>query len=465
MSQHLFGKLCARSVVLAGVLICGLSVQALAADGLISTHLTSSKVPAEGIASSSMDMNTAVRAAVAWHPSVRTAQGQLLQADEGIAVAKAGYMPQVKGGFGSQVANHVISPYSSRRVHDVSISVSQMLYDFGKVDSAVQQAEATVSTAQAQVQLSTEEVAREAALAWVEVRRQQALAAVAKAQVEGVKALADLALERQIKGASAKSDAVQAQSRVESARAAAINYEAQARRWQIRLMYLTGLKELPTIGGDLPSALPQACAAASGSQALPPAAVLKAMGQREQAKADLKAADAQLKPTLSLDGSSSRGLTSGSRPEGYGVADTRVMLNFSAPLYEGGRNQARQRAAVHALDAADAAVAFAQFEAQQSLQDSMAQTMGFQQRLPVLDERIASIRTTRDLYREQYLQLGTRSLLDLLNAEQEYHSASFDRVDSGHEVQRLAVECLYQSGRMRTVFELPQPIVAQGVLR
>ena len=95
----------------------------------------------------------------------------------------------------------------------------------------------------------------------------------------------------------------------------------------------------------------------------------------------------------------------------------------------------------------------------------MAQTMGFQQRLPVLDERIASIRTTRDLYREQYLQLGTRSLLDLLNAEQEYHSASFDRVDSGHEVQRLAVECLYQSGRMRTVFELPQPIVAQGVLR
>ena len=78
----------------------------------------------------------------------------------------------------------------------------------------------------------------------------------------------------------------------------------------------------------------------------------------------------------------------------------------------------------------------------------------------MIDERIASIKTTRDLYREQYLQLGTRSLLDLLNAEQEYHSASFDRVESTYEVQRLAVECLYQSGRMGQVFDLPAPVVA-----
>ena len=170
----------------------------------------------------------------------------------------------------------------------------------------------------------------------MEVRRQQALAEVAKSQVKGVKALADLALERQIKGASAKSDAVQAQSRVESAQATAINYEAQAQRWRVRLMYLTGLKELPSIGGELPGALPQACAAANGPEALPPAAVLKAMGQRELAKADLKAADAQLKPTLSLNGSVARGLNSNSRPAGYGEFDTRVSVNFSAPLYEGG---------------------------------------------------------------------------------------------------------------------------------
>ncbi|QXZ09719.1 TolC family outer membrane protein [Comamonas sp. Y33R10-2] len=412
-----------------------------------------------------MSMAAAVQAAVAWHPSVRLAQGQLLGADEGIAVAKAGYKPQVSGGIGSQTSNNVIAPYSSRHIYDARISVSQMIYDFGKVDSAVQQAEATVSTAQAQVQLSSEDVARETALAWVEVRRQQALVEVANAQVIGVKALADLALERQIKGASTKSDSVQAQSRVESAAATAINYSAQAQRWRVRLMYLIGAKELPLVSSELPSALPLACSASNGPDALLPAAVLKAIGQRDLAKADLKAADAQLKPTLSLDGSVARGLSNGSRPVGYSELDTRIMLNLSAPLYEGGRNQARQRAAAHALDAADSAVAYAQFQAQQTLQDAFAQTVGQQQRAPVIDARISSIRTTRDLYREQYLQLGTRSLLDLLNAEQEYHIANLDRVESFYEIQRLAVECLYQSGRMRTVFELPEPVVAQGGVR
>ena len=80
----------------------------------------------------------------------------------------------------------------------------------------------------------------------------------------------------------------------------------------------------------------------------------------------------------------------------------------------------------------------------------------------LLDFGIASIRTTRDLYREQYLQLGTRSLLDLLNAEQEYHNARFENIDSAHELQKLAVECWYQSGRLGEVFELDlQP--RQGV--
>lgn len=85
----------------------------------------------------------------------------------------------------------------------------------------------------------------------------------------------------------------------------------------------------------------------------------------------------------------------------------------------------------------------------------------------MVDERIASIRITRDLYREQYLQLGTRSLLDLLNAEQEYHGARFEQVDNAHDLLRLAVECWYQSGRLADEFSLDTRLrdVSQGVMR
>ena len=313
-------------------------------------------------------------------------------------------------------------------------------------------------------------MAREAAQAWVELRRQQAMVAIAKSQLEGVSALAELARERQIKGASTRSDFMQAQSRMDGARGQLINYEAQARRWQARLMTLTGLQTPPTVGeantgkGGVPDALPQACAAA---QVQPTAAVRRAQGQRAQAQAELKAADAQLMPTLSVDGSASRGLNAASRPAGYPDVDMRVMFNVSAPLFEGGRNQARQRAAGHALEAADAAVANAEFQARQSLRDAQDQSLGLLERQPVVDQRIASIRITRDLYREQYLQLGTRSLLDLLNAEQEYHSARFEQVDSSHDLQRLAVECWYQSGRLADEFALDTRLRdrGQGVMR
>ena len=76
-----------------------------------------------------------------------------------------------------------------------------------------------------------------------------------------------------------------------------------------------------------------------------------------------------------------------------------------------------------------------------------------------------SIRATRDLYREQYLQLGTRSLLDLLNAEQEYHSVRFDQAQSFQEQYRLGLQCLYNTDRLRTVFKLEdlQASAAGGV--
>jgi adhesin transport system outer membrane protein len=179
-----------------------------------------------------------------------------------------------------------------------------------------------------------------------------------------------------------------------------------------------------------------------------------AQAERDMAQAALRGADAQLLPTLSLNAGVNRGLESGARLAGQSATESTLTVNFSAPLYEGGRSQARQRAAAHAVEAAEAALGYAQLNVRQRLEDARVQSQGHAQRLPVLAARVHSTQRTRDLYREQYLQLGTRSLLDLLNAEQEFHGARFEQAESAHEVQRLAVECLYQSGRLREAFGL-----------
>ena len=422
---------------------------------LAMTHTATAARAEPAVADASgASLPAAVRAAVQWHPRIRTTAGQLLQAGEGIAAARAGYYPQIRGGVGMQLSNRDISPYDSRRLNQASLTVSQMIYDFGKVSGAVNRAEAGVATARAEELLSVDEVARETALAWMELYRQQVLGRVADDQVKGVQALADLVNERARKGASSRSDTAQASSRVEAARAQQLSTQAQAARWRNQLTQLTGAGNPVVIVGEPPVMLAEACRPGIDSSLLNPPAVQLAEAQRAIAQADLRVADANLLPTLSLDGAVGRGIDARSRLPGENGVSTSVSVNFSAPLYEGGGNQARKRAAAYAVTAAEAAVERAQLVARQNLQDAQAQSEGHAARQPVLASRVESIRSTRDLYRQQYLQLGTRSLLDLLNSEQEYHTARFEQADSLIELGRLGVECLYQTDRLRTAFDI-----------
>ncbi len=403
-----------------------------------------------------------MHAAARWHPSVRHAAQQVLQAQEGIAMARSGYMPQVRAGVGAQFGNNNISSYNSRRVQTGTLGVSQMLYDFGKVDSAVDQAQAATRATEAQVQQSIDDVVRDTVQSWVEVHRQQALGQIAREQLEGVQALAALVSEREHKGAGTRSDVAQAQARVEAARVQVLGADALATRARLNLRNLVGGRSADGIAGDPPAWLGQACGAqADASEPVTPA-VRAAEARRAEADAQMRGARAQRLPTLSLDGTVSQALSGRSRMVGEGSTHTTVAVNFSVPLYEGGAGDARERAAVHALGAADAALEQARQDARQSLDDAQALAQSFAGRDPALAARVQSIRTTRDLYHQQYLQLGTRSLLDLLNSEQEYHTARLEQAESLHEQLRLGALCLYNTDRLRSAFGLDMAQDAAG---
>lgn len=399
-----------------------------------------------------LSLPQAVQAATHRHPSVRAAAQQLLQAGEGVTAARAGYYPRVRGGIGSQMSNRRIGGTDHQRVSTVSLSVSQMLYDFGKVDRAVDQADAAVATIRAEAAMSVDDVIRETALAWLELYRQHALAQIAEDQVRGVQALAELVIGRERLGASNRSDVEQARSRVDAARAQLLDAQAQIHRWRTSVGQLTGLTVSQPIAKVLPPVFEGACMT-HREPGMPPS-VRVAQALRDEASAAVRLIEAQQLPTLTLEGSLSHGLNARSRLPGEPNVLTSVGLNVSAPLFEGGASRARERAAVYALSAADAAVERAQLEQAQALEDARSQSLGLLQRLPVLDSRLQSIRATRDLYQQQYLQLGTRSLLDLLNAEQEYHTVRFDQANSLHERHRLSLLCLYHTDQLRTVFSV-----------
>lgn len=409
------------------------------------------QAPAAAGADAALTFGAAIQAAVEAHPAIRTAAGQAEQAEEGIDAARAGYYPQLSAGVSTRASNGQISGYSDKQVHQASLTVTQMLYDFGKVEGAVGEARGLADAARARALLAADNVSREAASAWIEAHRQEALVEAAQAQLDGVANLKALVEERQAKGATSQSDVAQARSRWEGARSQLLAAQAQAMRWRLALMNVTQRAAPPAIAGDPPAALAQACAAPLEALDTSPPAVLAAESELSAAQAAQQSAKAQTLPTLALEGSMNKALNGASQIPGQPGTSTSLFVNFTAPLYEGGRGRSRERAAAHAAEAAEAAVRYARLSAKQQYQDARAQAEDQLNRLPVLEQRIASTRLTRDLYREQYLQLGTRSLLDLLNAEQEFHSSRFDQVQSEHDLARQRAECLFHTSRFAEV--------------
>jgi adhesin transport system outer membrane protein len=400
-------------------------------------------------ASHAVNLQQAVRRALDWHPAIGEAVGTLYQQAEGINVAEAGYYPQISGGLNSGYE----SGYSGGRSTQVMrVSLRQMLYDFGKVSSDVDIAQARTARSQASILLAIDQIARDTAQAYIEVQRYQHLLELAREQTRGIGAIVELAQQRSDLGASTRSDVVQAHSRAAGAMATLQEYKAQHARWQANLSNLLGWQTPPHVGKHYPTVLASACEADGISDALP--AVLEAAARRNEAQAELARARADGYPTLSLEPSINHNLNSNYNRNNPAVDRTQVgiFLNFEVPIYQGGATGARSRAASHALTSADSAEDYAKLQARQGLAQAQAQTSGLLLRLESLERRQASISEARNLYGRQYLELGTRPLLDLLNAEQEIHQSRFDLANTQADMHRLQIDCLYNNGGLRRAF-------------
>ncbi len=397
-----------------------------------------------------LTLEQAVQIAVNWHPSIDEAVGKINQNTAEIGVARAGYYPKVKGGIGSSYS----SEYSGEWQPRLNVSASQMVYDFGKVSGSVDVRTAATNVSRAQLLMGVDILIRETASAVIEIQRYQALLAVAREQHRGVKAIASLVGERSDKGASTKSDQVQAEARVVAAESTILEISGQLKRWESTLADLLGRPGAIKVASNVPQWLQNTCSAAEPDWTKAPG-VLQAQAQKEEALAQLKVARAEIFPTLSLDASSGYDFNQGSnRNRSSDDPSLKVGLNVSGNLYNGGATIANRNAANYGLTAAEAAIRNSRLEIASSLTQARSQTSSIQQLLGSLKTRSAMMSQTRDLYRQQYVELGTRTLLDLLNAEQELHQAAFDAANSTHDLRKLGVECMFNSGRSRELFAL-----------
>jgi adhesin transport system outer membrane protein len=389
------------------------------------------------------DVESAVRRVVSWHPAIQEAAGRIRQQHELIADARSGYLPAVGGGLDLGAQNGESGQWAPK----VNVSASQMVYDFGKVSGRVDAESAIYDTKRAEFLATVDDTVRETVLASVEMLRNARLAGVAREQINDVKAIGTLVDARTDSGASTRSDKLQAQARLQAAQSTALEINAEKQRWEGTLNALLGQVSAANLRPSFPAALNKACAGAAPEWETVPT-VLAAKSRKREADARVKLARADMLPTISM------AATSRFKTWGNDSNDYLVGLTVKGDLYNGGSFRARQNAARFAAQASDAAIATGRFDAQKTWIESAAQVSSLGTLLKSLGSRQAMMRETRDLYQKQFLDLGTRTLLDVLNADQELHAARFDEINTRFDLYKLNVECAYAAGRLRDTFGL-----------
>ncbi|MEC3950785.1 TolC family protein [Sphingobium sp. HWE2-09] len=394
----------------------------------------------------------AAREAIAWHPALTVAAGELNARGEEVNVARAGYSPQISAGLATGYDSRLTGDWRPRP----QINASQMIFDFGKVSSAVEGARAGTRVGEAEMLLAIDGLVRETGYAMIEVQRGEALYQVAMDQLERIRAISGLVDSRVTKGAATRSDGLQAQARVEAVIATLSQIEAARRRWSSNLAYLLGRSEPPRqVDADVPGWLMAACRQPPPDWDDVPA-VMVADAQRDQAVADLKRRKAEQWPTVSIGGTSTIDVSDplSKRRSAYSLG-----FNVTSNVFGGGISKARVRGASYALDAADAAIDRARNDTAQRLAEAQQQIDSLNALLKTLASRQNNMDETGKLYRLQYLEMGTRTLVDLLNAEQEFQQVRFEAANAVHDLRRLQLDCLYNSGRTRAAFHLTGTVV------
>lgn len=397
----------------------------------------------------------AVQRAVSWHPAIAETMSRLRQQEASVREAEAAYLPTLGWGIDSAYDNEPGGGYRPL----VNLTGSQMIYDFGKVSGEVDVAQAGVEERRTRVLAAIDSLARETAYAAIEIKRAESLRSVAEDQLADTQDILELVAARTEKGANTRSDLLQAESRVDAAEATLLETEAQLRRSKAILAALLGAEGDVDLAGAIPSWLDKTCLQSEPEWSSMPA-IMQARAEQEAAEAQLGLSRAEALPTLSLDGQVGTDITAlGSEEPEYSIG-----LNISGNLYNGNASAARKDAAIHALAASKANIARTRVEIRRSLLEASSQVDSLKKLAISLGERIDTMSQTRKLYETQYIDLGTRTLLDLLNSAQELHAVRLDLRNVRHDIHTLSVDCLFNLGTIRDAFSLNTQVAQRTVI-
>ena len=368
------------------------------------------------------------------NPTLTGARAAQRATDENVPIQKAAGRPsaQVSGSFTESILKPTISFTSPQRTVDAQAQLSVPIYSGGSVKNAIRGAKIRVDAGRANLRGTEASVFSQVVAAYMDVIRDSAIVSLNRANVGVLDVNLQATNDRFEVGDLTRTDIAQSQSRLALARSDLQTAEANLIRSRENYIALVGsppenLETPPPLPG-----LPQSPDLAVQVAVADNPDILAAKKQREAAVYDVKAARAAAKPTLSaftqagytnyLDTLGNQGGLQINKASSAGV-------QLTVPLYQGGRPaaQVRQQQAIESqaiereIEAERSVIS--QVRASYASWQASLQTIVSSQ--AAVDATLLSLEGVR-----AENSVGSRTILDILNAEQEALNARVQLVSA-----------------------------------
>ena len=347
----------------------------------------------------------------------------LRAADEDVASAVAALRPVVS--FIAQ-SSYTEPSMADNLSASVSLSAEMTLYDFGRSRMAVDIAKETVLATREGLVGVEQGVLLTAVRAFMDVRSAVESVAINRNSVRVIGEELRAAEDRFSVGEVTRTDVALAEARLAAARAglAAAEGELAAAREAYRAA--TGRYPGTLAAPPSPPALPATLDAARSIAQTTHPSIAQARHQVTVAELQVVQAAAQRGPTLS--GSASLSV------DDEGNDQSRIGLTLSQPIYRGGGLSAAHRKAIAGRDAARSGLLEAGVGIAQQVGDAWAQIAVARAQIMAVDRQVEAATVAYNGVKEE-AALGSRTTLDVLDAEQELLDAQASRIDAEANLQ------------------------------
>lgn len=398
-------------------------------------------------------LGDAMTRAVANLPEVRAARANQRALEESAAQARGAWYPTLDAslGQGRETSNNpstrVLRANQTLTRREAEVNLSQLIFDGGATSGQVRKFRALAQGAGDQVAQAAETAGLRAAEAYLDVIRLRALISLAaENEQRHAQTLAQMSRLADV-GQGRRADAQQADARLALAQASLTQLRGQLAQAEASFRHLTGQPPgALAAAGDFQAKLPDTLADALAQALAAHPAILAAQNELLAAQAERESQRGRATaPRLALEiGNSANHDLDGIR----GAYDDRfAMLRLRYNLFRGGIDNSRMREAQAHVDEALANYGKARNDVERDLRQAWQALVEDRNRLPQLQRYAAASAQVVGAYRKQF-SIGQRTLLDVLNAENELYSARGGEYTGAYAVTLGELRVLAAMGRL-----------------